>query len=113
MRGSLGSGQGRRGFVDGGYAIDRRPRRRIVALLSGHNEEANLEALVEEALEALPALADKFEIIAVDDGSRDRTAAIADELALKHPDVFRVVHHPTNLVTEPPSAPVSTLPDSN
>ena len=62
-----------------------------------HNEEANLEALVEEALEALPALADKFEIIAVDDGSRDRTAAIADELALKHPDVFRVVHHPTNL----------------
>ena len=33
-----------------------------------HNEEANLEALVEEALGALPALADKFEIIAVDDG---------------------------------------------
>ena len=62
-----------------------------------HNEEANLEALVEEALGALPALAEKFEIIAVDDGSRDRTAAIADELARKHPDVFRVVHHPTNL----------------
>lgn len=62
-----------------------------------HNEEANLEALVEEALGALPALAEKFEIIAVNDGSRDRTAAIADELARKHPDVFRVVHHPTNL----------------
>ena len=61
-----------------------------------HNEEANLEALVEEALLALPALAEKFEIIAVDDGSRDRTAAIADELALEHPEVFRVVHHPTN-----------------
>jgi glycosyltransferase involved in cell wall biosynthesis len=61
-----------------------------------HNEEANLQALVEEALEALPALADRFEIIAVDDGSRDRTPAIADELAAKHPDVFRVVHHPTN-----------------
>jgi glycosyltransferase involved in cell wall biosynthesis len=62
-----------------------------------HNEEANLEALVEEALQALPALAEKFEIIAVNDGSRDRTAAIADELAGKHPDIFRVVHHPTNL----------------
>ncbi len=62
-----------------------------------HNEEANLEALVEEALGALPALAEKFEIIAVNDGSRDRTAAIADELARKHPDVFRVVNHPTNL----------------
>ncbi len=62
-----------------------------------HNEEANLEALVEEALTALPALAEKFEIIAVNDGSRDHTAAIADELAGKHPGVFRVVHHPTNL----------------
>jgi glycosyltransferase involved in cell wall biosynthesis len=61
-----------------------------------HNEEANLEALVEEALGALPALADKFEIIAVDDGSRDRTPAIADELASRHPDVVRAVHHPTN-----------------
>ncbi len=62
-----------------------------------HNEEANLEALVEEALGALPALAERFEIIAVNDGSRDRTGAIADDLAAKHPDVFRVVHHPTNL----------------
>jgi glycosyltransferase involved in cell wall biosynthesis len=62
-----------------------------------HNEEANLEGLVDEALIALPALADKFEIIAVDDGSRDRTPAIADELAARHPTVFRVVHHPTNL----------------
>ncbi len=62
-----------------------------------HNEEANLEALAEEALGALPALAERFEIIAVDDGSRDRTPAIADDLAKRHPDVFRVVHHPTNL----------------
>jgi glycosyltransferase involved in cell wall biosynthesis len=62
-----------------------------------HNEEANLEALVEEALATLPAIADRFEIIAVDDGSKDRTPAIADELAKRHPDVVRVVHHPTNL----------------
>ena len=62
-----------------------------------HNEEANLEALVEEALGALPALADQFEIIAVDDGSSDRTPAIADELAARHPGVVWAVHHPTNL----------------
>ena len=62
-----------------------------------HNEEANLESLVEEALEVLPDLAEKFEIIAVDDGSKDRTPEIADELANRHPDVFRVVHHPVNL----------------
>ncbi|HXI44671.1 MAG TPA: glycosyltransferase family 2 protein [Candidatus Acidoferrales bacterium] len=61
-----------------------------------HNEEANLRGLVEEALETLPDLAERFEIVIVDDGSRDATPAIADELAATHPAV-RVVHHPTNL----------------
>jgi glycosyltransferase involved in cell wall biosynthesis len=62
-----------------------------------HNEEANLEGLVEEALAALPALADRFEIIAVDDGSTDGTGPIADRLAAANPGLVRVVHHVTNL----------------
>ena len=62
-----------------------------------HNEEANLEGLVEEALAALPALADRFEIIAVDDGSTDETGPIADRLAAANPGLVRVVHHVTNL----------------
>jgi glycosyltransferase involved in cell wall biosynthesis len=62
-----------------------------------HDEEANLEPLVREALATLPTLADRFEIIAVDDGSKDGTAATADRLAAEHPDVVRAVHHPTNL----------------
>ena len=52
---------------------------------------------MDEALETLPTLAETFEIIIVDDGSRDATPAIADELAAAHPDVVRAVHHPTNL----------------
>jgi len=62
-----------------------------------HDEEANLEPLVAEALATLPTLADRFEIIAVNDGSKDGTAAIADRLAAEHPGVVRAVHHPTNL----------------
>lgn len=61
-----------------------------------HNEVQNIEPLVEEALRELPLLAERFEIICVDDGSRDGTAAIADRLAAEHPDAVRVVHHPTN-----------------
>jgi glycosyltransferase involved in cell wall biosynthesis len=62
-----------------------------------HNEEANLRPLVEEALATLPTLADTWEILIVDDGSRDGTPAIADELANAHPGLVRAVHHPTNL----------------
>jgi len=69
---------------------------RLSYFFPAHNEEANLESLVEEALATLPALADTFEIIAVNDGSRDRTREIADDLVARFPDVVRAVHHPTN-----------------
>jgi len=61
-----------------------------------HNEAANLAGLVEEALATLPGLAEQFEIVIVDDGSKDATPALADELAAAHPEV-RAVHHPVNL----------------
>jgi glycosyltransferase involved in cell wall biosynthesis len=69
---------------------------RLSYFFPAHNEEANLEALVEEALATLPSIADTFEIIAVDDGSTDGTAGIADRLAAASPGVVRVIHHPVN-----------------
>jgi glycosyltransferase involved in cell wall biosynthesis len=62
-----------------------------------HNEEANLGPLVEEAMEVLPRIADTWEVIVVDDGSRDATPSMADALAKAHPGLVRAVHHPTNL----------------
>jgi glycosyltransferase involved in cell wall biosynthesis len=69
---------------------------RLSYFFPAHNEEANLEGLVQEALQMLPSIAETFEIIAVNDGSGDRTREIADRLAAEHPDVVRAVHHDIN-----------------
>jgi len=69
---------------------------RLSYFFPAHNEVANLEGLVSEALETLPTLADTFEIIAVDDGSKDGTLAVAERLAAAHPGIVRVVHHARN-----------------
>jgi glycosyltransferase involved in cell wall biosynthesis len=70
---------------------------RLSYFFPAHDEEANLDGLVAEALATLPSRADTFEVIVVDDGSTDGTAALADALVASHPDIVRVVHHPTNL----------------
>lgn len=69
---------------------------RLTWFFPAHNEEANLEPLVAEAMATLPELADTWEIVIVDDGSRDATPRLADELAAAHPDLVRAVHHATN-----------------
>lgn len=61
-----------------------------------YNEEANVEHTTLAALEAGRQFTDDLEVIIVNDGSRDRTAEIADRLAAAHPQV-RAVHNNPNL----------------
>jgi len=60
-----------------------------------YNEEGNIEHAVTSALAVLAGLSDHYEVIVVNDGSRDRTGEIADRLAAANPHV-RVVHHSVN-----------------
>ena len=56
-----------------------------------YNEEAGLPALFARLYPALDALAVPYEVIFVNDGSRDRSAAILKDQFLARPDVTRVV----------------------
>ena len=60
-----------------------------------YNEEGNIDQAVASALAALAAVSDRYEVIVVDDGSRDRTGSIADRLVSANP-LVRVVHHSFN-----------------
>jgi glycosyltransferase involved in cell wall biosynthesis len=70
-------------------------RRGLSVVLPAYNEETVIAETVRRCVEILSALAPDFEIIVVDDGSRDHTGQIADALAAANPRV-RVVHNRPN-----------------
>jgi glycosyltransferase involved in cell wall biosynthesis len=68
----------------------------LSCVFPAYNEEENIGPLLDEALETLPGLSERFEVVVVDDGSADSTAEITRDYAGRHPEV-RLVVHPTNL----------------
>ncbi|HEX8070231.1 MAG TPA: glycosyltransferase family 2 protein [Pyrinomonadaceae bacterium] len=71
-------------------------RASISVFFPAFNDAEAIGPLVRAALELLPALADDYEVIVVNDGSTDATPAVLDELARAEPRV-RVVHHARNM----------------
>jgi glycosyltransferase involved in cell wall biosynthesis len=67
----------------------------ISAVLPAYNEEENIGLTLEVVVNTLEPLVDDYEVIAVDDGSRDATAARVEEVAARYPQV-RLVRHPVN-----------------
>ena len=67
----------------------------LSVLVPALNEESGLEPTVTQLLEILPAVVRSFEILIVNDGSVDGTAAAAERLAQSDPRV-RVFHHAVN-----------------
>jgi len=67
----------------------------ISIFFPAYNEEANIKDSVLEVQEIVKTITDKYEIIIVDDGSKDQTGKIADELA-EESEFIKVVHHEKN-----------------
>ncbi len=63
------------------------PGATISVVVPARNEEATIAAVVQRSFDAFAALGRTGEVLVVDDGSRDRTAAILQELAGCYPDL--------------------------
>ena len=67
----------------------------LSVVLPAFNEAQNIQNTVGGLLEILPELVSAFEVIVVDDGSRDSTRRLAEDYARRDARV-RTLHHPHN-----------------
>ncbi len=67
----------------------------ISVFFPAYNDEATISRMVQDALAVLPQLTNDYEVIVVNDGSRDNTSAVLNRLARTEPQL-KVVHHPCN-----------------
>lgn len=59
----------------------------ISCVMPAHNEAANLPQVVAQVLATLRQLSERVELIVVDDGSRDATVAVVEQLCTQYPEV--------------------------
>lgn len=71
-------------------------KKSITFVVPAYNEEKNLKNTVENIQKSVLTGCDDYEIIIINDYSKDKTGAIAEELALKNPSV-KVIHNKINM----------------
>lgn len=67
---------------------------KLSVYLPAYNEEANLASTVQNVVQNLEKNVATWEVIIVDDGSKDKTGEIADKLANKDTRISVIHHHP-------------------
>jgi glycosyltransferase involved in cell wall biosynthesis len=64
-------------------------------ILPAYNEEHNIAQAIEKCVRSAQQLVDDYEVIVVDDGSKDRTGKIVKNLQRQNPRI-KIVEHQTN-----------------
>jgi glycosyltransferase involved in cell wall biosynthesis len=67
----------------------------ITVSMPAYNEAENIEAMVQDVIQVMDTLAEDYEVIVVDDGSRDGTGEVVKSLEGRYPQV-RLVQHEVN-----------------
>ena len=68
----------------------------LTAFFPAYNDEHTIERIVRTSVAEMSKVTNDFEVLVVNDGSKDQTGAILDRLAAELP-FMRVIHHPHNL----------------
>jgi glycosyltransferase involved in cell wall biosynthesis len=68
----------------------------ISAFFPAYNDAGTIASMVVTSLLTLRELCDDYEVIVINDGSRDHTPHVLDELARIYPNEVRIVHHVKN-----------------
>jgi glycosyltransferase involved in cell wall biosynthesis len=80
-------------FRRGRFSVERIS---LTAFFPAYNDQHTIEAMVRTVAAEMRKVTDDFEVVVVDDGSKDQTGAILDRLAVELP-FLRVIHHEVNL----------------
>ncbi len=67
----------------------------ITAFFPAYNDQHTIEGIIRTSADEMRKITSDFEVLVVDDGSRDETGAILDRLTEELP-YLRVIHHETN-----------------
>ena len=73
------------------YLIDE-----LSVFFPAYNEEKHIKKTVLAAEKVLEKIAKKWEILIIDDGSKDKTGEIAESLSKKYKNEIKVIHHDPN-----------------
>ena len=68
----------------------------VSALFPAYNDASTIGTLVEKTRDVLSAAGRDFEILVVDDGSKDSTPQVLEQLQARYGSVFRGIRHPEN-----------------
>jgi len=71
------------------YAVDE-----LSVFFPCYNEENNIQATVDKAVKVLEKTAKKWEIVIVNDGSKDKTGEVALKIKRRYPSIKIVTHSP-------------------
>lgn len=67
----------------------------VSIVVPAYNEESTIENVVKDAIKNLNKITKDYEIVLVDDGSKDKTGEIIDRLSSRNPKI-KAVHHLQN-----------------